>query len=193
MLINIHYDFTDGTELSYKEGCVAEDKGESFNTNCLDFFNNDAPCNVIIKDSFGNLLDRDLLMSNKSPYTVKEMRDAHNLQKMFKSNSFNWKTKFEPTNTFLDTIKSYGWSENLAGKKKFGSVADYYLRHEIVFEDNYPNPVAFMLIDDGVVDLKGATYHIYSTNDLEEKSKIFEGYLESESEFRTIMKVLGFE
>jgi len=37
-MIKINFDFTDGTEVSYIEGCELKD---NFTTNCLDFFNND--------------------------------------------------------------------------------------------------------------------------------------------------------
>lgn len=196
MIITIHYDFTDGTELSYKEGCIAEEKQESFTTNCLDFFVTWVKADdVIIIDAVGNELSRKILMSGKNPYTVKDMRDAHNLHKMFVGNSFIWQTKEveDYSKRFFNTIKSYGWSTDLKDSKKYGSVADYYLRHEKIYDDNYPNPVAYMLIDDGAVSLRDTVYHIYATNDLEEKNKIFEGHLESESEFKIIMKVLGFD
>lgn len=94
MTITIHYDFTDGTEVSYAEGCFNVEIGKSFKTNCLDFFSNDdAIDEVMIIDKLGNELSRNKLMSNKSDYTIKCMREAHNLQKMLKANSFNWQIK----------------------------------------------------------------------------------------------------
>lgn len=88
-MIKIHFDFTDGTEVSYLQGCELKD---NFTTNCLDFFNNDEKVDdVVVIDKQGNILSRKLLMSNKSEYSNKHMRNTHDLQKMLKSNSFNWR------------------------------------------------------------------------------------------------------
>jgi len=94
MTITIHYDFTDGTEVSYAEGIFNINLGKSFTTNCLDFFTNIPYVDeVIVIDKLGNTLSRNKLMSNKSDYTNRDMREAHNLQKMLKANSFNWQIK----------------------------------------------------------------------------------------------------
>ncbi len=87
-MITIHYDFTDGTEVSYIEGCELKD---NFTTNCLDFFNNDEDVDdVVIIDKKGNRLSRRLLMTKGDiSYTNKDMREAHNIQKMLKAKSFN--------------------------------------------------------------------------------------------------------
>lgn len=89
-MIKIHYDFVDGTEVSYLEGCKLKD---NFTTNCLDFFNNDESVDdVIVVDKKGNTLSRKLLLkSGDLTYTNKDMREAHNLQKMLKANAFNWR------------------------------------------------------------------------------------------------------
>ncbi len=89
-MITIHYNFTDGTEVSYSEGCDLKD---NFTTCCLDFFNNHEDVDdVIIIDSVGNTLSRKLLMTKGDlTYTNKDMRDVHNLQNMFKANSFIWR------------------------------------------------------------------------------------------------------
>jgi hypothetical protein len=88
-MIKINFNFTDGTEVSYLEGCELKD---DFTTNCLDFFNNDEKVDdVIVVDKQGNILSRKLLMSNKSEYTNRDMREEHNLQKMLKANAFNWR------------------------------------------------------------------------------------------------------
>lgn len=91
-MIKIHFDFTDGTEVSYLEGCNLKD---NFTTNCLDFFNNDENVDdVVVIDKDSNTLSRKLLMTKGDlTYTNKDMRDAHNLQKMLKANSFNWRNK----------------------------------------------------------------------------------------------------
>jgi len=88
-MIKIHYDFTDGTEVSYAEGLELK---SNFNTNCLDFFTFDIETdNVIVVDKKGNELCRDTLLVVGNSYTTKEIRKAHNIQKMLKANSFNWK------------------------------------------------------------------------------------------------------
>lgn len=86
-MIFIHYDFTDGTEVSYHEGLKLKN---GFTTNCLDFFNFDSEADdVLIIDKHGNTLSMNSLLV-KNPYTNKEIRTEHNIQKMFKANSFNW-------------------------------------------------------------------------------------------------------
>ena len=89
-MIRIHYDFTDGTELSYEEGLYRRD---DFSTNCLDFFCFDTDVDdVLVVDRKGNVLSRNaLLKPNK--FTMKEIRKSHNLQKLLKANSFNWRIK----------------------------------------------------------------------------------------------------
>jgi hypothetical protein len=94
-MITIHYDFTDGTEVSYIEGLKLKD---NFTTNCLDFFNNDYHVDdVVIIDKQKNKLSRRLLMTKGDvSYTNKDMREAHNLQKMLKANAFNWQKHLCP-------------------------------------------------------------------------------------------------
>ena len=87
-MVKIHYDFTDGTEVSYKEGL---DLRDNFNTNCLDFFQveNEAE-DVVIVSKNGKTLSRNQLLKNNGKYTVKHIRKEHNILKMFKSGSFSW-------------------------------------------------------------------------------------------------------
>ncbi len=88
-MIKIHFDFTDGTEVSYERGCLLKD---NFTTNCLDFFNNNEDVNdVVVIDSKGNYISRKILMSNQSFYTKKHMKKSHDLQKMLKANAFDWR------------------------------------------------------------------------------------------------------
>lgn len=91
-MIKIHYDFTDGTEVSYIEGKQLKD---NFTTNCLDFFNQDVNVDdVIVIDKIGNQLSRKLLISNNSNYTNKYIRNYHDLHKMLKSkNCLKWQIK----------------------------------------------------------------------------------------------------
>ena len=95
-MITIHYDFTDGTELSYEEGLKAVD---DFTTNCLSFFNNhyqkDTEVKVLRKN--GKYLLKNEILSDKNPlYTPKQMRNSHDLERMLKANSFTWQ---EPKDT----------------------------------------------------------------------------------------------
>ena len=86
-MIKIHYDFTDGTEVSYKEGMELKD---GFTTNCLDFFNWDEETDdVVVVNHRGNILSRNGLLV-PGAYTIKEIRKTHNIQKMLKANSFKW-------------------------------------------------------------------------------------------------------
>ena len=92
MKIIINYDFTNGEELSYGE--LIEKKSGVHYTNCLYFFNNDEDVeDVMVVDKNHNVLSRKLLMSNRSNYTNKDMREAHNLHKMLVAGSFKWQIK----------------------------------------------------------------------------------------------------
>ena len=202
MVITIHYDFTNGTELSYKEGCDAETRQESFTTNCLDFFATWTEADdVIIIDSEGNALSRKLLMTKgDTTYTDKDIREAHNLAKLFKANSFVWRNRTK-------VLNDYGWTTELAdGVKKYGSVADIYLeyREELDYDED-GNPYqngdgkvrdtidAYMLVSDGntLGDMFNNTFHIYCNPDL--TSKIFEGHINDATQLKTVLEVLGFE
>lgn len=84
-MIKIHYDFTDGTEVSYIEGLKL---GDNFNTNCLNFFSFDIKCeDVMVIDKLGNSISRNELLDD-NVYTTKKIRLSHNIQKMLKANSF---------------------------------------------------------------------------------------------------------
>ena len=86
-MIKIHYDFTDGTEVSYKEGLELKDH---FNTNCLDFFNWDENVSdVWVISANGSILSRNSLLKDGT-YTTKHITKTHNIQKMLKANTFNW-------------------------------------------------------------------------------------------------------
>lgn len=93
-MIIIHYDFTDGTELSYGE-LIRKDLSKhdaSFTTNCLDFFCFDTNTkDVLIVDSAGNTLSRNSLLSEQDLYKVgKKITKSHNIQKMLKAGAFTW-------------------------------------------------------------------------------------------------------
>jgi len=89
-MIKIHYDFTDGTEISYGEGkCLDDD----FTTNCLLFFTNDTHEEVVIETADGKFISKNDLMRNDPHYTLKHMRQSHNILKMFLAGAFNWKRR----------------------------------------------------------------------------------------------------
>lgn len=86
-MITIHFDFTDGTELSYVEGCK---KGDNFTTCCLDFFCFDTNVDeVIVLCKDGSYISRNELL-NEGKYTSKQIRKAHNIHRLLVSNSFNF-------------------------------------------------------------------------------------------------------
>ncbi len=83
-MITIHYDFTDGTEVSYQQGLELKD---NFTTCCLDFFNMDLDVDdiVVVKKDGGYVSRKHIHLS-----TSKEIRKAHNIHKMLVAGSFNW-------------------------------------------------------------------------------------------------------
>jgi len=79
MIVRIHVDFTDGTELSYVESKRAT---SDFTTCCLDFFNIKKEYeDVILVRSDGETLSRNELIDSSTP-CGREIREAHNLHKM---------------------------------------------------------------------------------------------------------------
>lgn len=83
-MITIHYDFTDGSEVSFHEGLLLRD---NFTTCCLDFFNFDIETDdVIIIRKDGKKISR----KNIQKHCVKEIRKQHNIHKMFVAGSFDW-------------------------------------------------------------------------------------------------------
>jgi hypothetical protein len=84
MMIKIHWDFTDGTEVSYIEG---KSLGDGFSTHCLDFFNMDEKVDdVIVLRKDGKTISR----KNINAHSVKEIRSSHNIRKMLVAGCFNW-------------------------------------------------------------------------------------------------------
>lgn len=87
-MIEIHWDFVDGTEISYAEGLKKKD---NFTTNCLDFFTTDNPASdVVILSKNNHRLSRNRLLSNDVFHTDKEIRKEHNILKMLKAGVFSW-------------------------------------------------------------------------------------------------------
>lgn len=88
-MITIHWDFTDGTEVSYIEGNQLKD---NFTTSVLNFFTYDNEASdVVVVRSDGKKISRNELISNSGLYTQKEIRKEHDIHKMLVSRSFNWK------------------------------------------------------------------------------------------------------
>lgn len=105
-MIKIHFDYVDGTEVSYAEGLHQMSIGASFSTCCLDFLDMGSEVNeVIVVDKLGNKLSRSKLLRNDRTYTDKYMRAEHNLQKMLKAGAFNWQVaKASPMQTLEDFV-----------------------------------------------------------------------------------------
>jgi len=87
--IHIHYDFSTGKEKSLIEVKMCDDP--IVYTHCTAFFNTDEKARVIVKRLDGSYIDRDELMSNNGVYTAKEMRSAHNLEKMLRAGALDFK------------------------------------------------------------------------------------------------------
>lgn len=83
-MITIHFNFTDGTEVSYVEGKILKD---NFTTHCLDFFNMDEEVDdVVVLRKDGSKISR----KNIQKHANKEIRAEHNIHKMLVSGSFIW-------------------------------------------------------------------------------------------------------
>lgn len=83
-MIIIHWDFTDGSEVSYQEGLKLKD---NFKTCCLDFFNMDEKVDdIVVLRSDGSKISR----KNIREHSFKEIRKSHNIHKMLVAGSFNW-------------------------------------------------------------------------------------------------------
>ena len=84
-MITIHWDFTDGTEVSYMQGKLL---GDNFTTHCLDLFNMDEEVDdVVVLRSDGAKISRKNIQNHS---TGKEIRETHNIHKMLVAGSFNW-------------------------------------------------------------------------------------------------------
>lgn len=106
-IIVINYDFVSGKELSFGEGVVIGKTGDSFETNCLEFFTPnslDKYCDVVVvKKDKSYISLKDLLTNNDSRYTVKHMRETHNTHKMLVAGSFEFK---QPITLYIKDYKS---------------------------------------------------------------------------------------
>lgn len=82
-MITIHWDFTDGTEISYIEGMESKN---NFTTHCLDFFTMDSKVEVIIYRKDGKKIS----LININNHSNKQIRNSHNARKMLVSGSLIW-------------------------------------------------------------------------------------------------------
>ena len=83
-MITIHFDFTDGTELSYVEGLHKKD---DFTTTCLEFFSMDTTAeDVVVLNKDGLKISR----NNIQKHTTKKMRNEHDIRKLLVGGAFYW-------------------------------------------------------------------------------------------------------
>lgn len=88
-MIIINYDFVAGDEISYAEGIEKLRNGEdSFNTNCLLFFNTEN--NAVIFSKSGSYVSVQEILKNDGIYTEKEIRKEHNILKIFLAGGLVW-------------------------------------------------------------------------------------------------------
>lgn len=94
-IIIINFNFVSGKELSYVEARNKCETGNSFETNCLDFFSPpllDIYCDVVVvKKDKSYISLKDILANNDNCYTTKHMRETHNTQKMLVAGAFDFK------------------------------------------------------------------------------------------------------
>ena len=102
-MIIIHYDFTDGTEISYVEGLKQRD---NFNTHCFEFFTVDDPASdvVVLKENDDFVSRNDLMLNNG--YTNKEMRKAHDIRRMLVGGCFKFKKGFTSYKQWMQFLNS---------------------------------------------------------------------------------------
>lgn len=83
-MITIHWDFTDGTEISYVDGLL---RGDNFTTCCLEFFDMGSRVDdIVVVRKNGKKISR----KNIQDHTTKEIRGTHNIRKMLVAGSFKW-------------------------------------------------------------------------------------------------------
>ena len=85
IMITIHWDFKDGTEVSYINGKLI---GDNFTTHCLDFFNMDEKVDdVIVIRKDGKKISRKEIQN----HTKKQIRKDHNILKMLLAGGLEWR------------------------------------------------------------------------------------------------------
>ena len=84
--VNIHMDFSDGSEIPYFDG---KESLKDFNTHCLQFFN-DFRMDVTLIQKRGVYINNQELLRNTGEYTDKEIRRMHNVLKIFLAGGLKW-------------------------------------------------------------------------------------------------------
>jgi hypothetical protein len=89
-MIIIHYDYTDGTEISYVEGLNCD---KDFTTHCLEFFSAHYVTvgDIIVMCKDGRYASRNEILAGDKHYSVKKIRPEHNLRQMLIAGSFEFK------------------------------------------------------------------------------------------------------
>lgn len=104
--ITINFDYISGNEVSFAEGRDKFVYGESFTTNCLEFFQFDSLAiydDVIVKAKGGKYISLKELLSNEdTSYTSKEIRVSHNVRKMLVAGSLEFKQREAKSDVKLD-------------------------------------------------------------------------------------------
>lgn len=99
MVIDIHWDYTSDTDVSYIEGLESLKNNKDFTTCCLEFigyyFSLEQNSEIIIRKKNGNYIIVSELYSNtddiKKKYKIqKEIRAAHNIKKMIIAGSISF-------------------------------------------------------------------------------------------------------
>lgn len=90
-MIEVHYDYSTGKEVSYIKGKELKD---NFCTHVLEFFDTEEPVDdVIVRRKDGSYISRNELLNPETStfYTDREIRIAHNIQKLLKAGAFKWR------------------------------------------------------------------------------------------------------
>ena len=97
-MIEIHWDYTTGKEISLGEGLVQR---SGFETHCLEFFNTkyipfqDGVNDIIVRKKNRDYISLKEIFENDGRYTSKEIRRAHNILKILLADGFKWQKKKE--------------------------------------------------------------------------------------------------
>lgn len=94
--LTITYDFTSSLNMSYFEAKDAISKRQDVITCCLSFFrlmytNDNYGYDVLIIKRNGDYISANELLIDSSPYCDREIRMAHDIEKMFRAGAFKWR------------------------------------------------------------------------------------------------------
>lgn len=131
-LLVINLDFTNGREKSYGEikeittGNKTKNHHKTYcgdeiiYTNVLTFFDYDYSeffTDIVVVNKTGSYISlKDLLVNRGSGYTTKQVREVHDVYKMFITNSFEMKHTETCLATDIDTVKKDGFNNVLISK-----------------------------------------------------------------------------